>query len=83
MVKQILAQNVLDVGLHRPSFVSGLSKYVLQTKLPRGWKIPKFTKFIGDTNEFTVEHIARYQSEAGDLANNKNLKNEVFPKFFN
>ncbi|MCH79898.1 hypothetical protein A2U01_0000659 [Trifolium medium] len=29
------------------------------TELPRGWKIPKFTKFTGDTSESTVEHIAR------------------------
>ncbi|PNX60740.1 hypothetical protein L195_g052085, partial [Trifolium pratense] len=28
------------------------------TELPRGWKIPKFTKFAGDTTESTVEHVA-------------------------
>jgi hypothetical protein len=64
LVEAILAQNGLNVGLHRPNFVSALSEYVLQTELPRGWKIPKFTKFAGDTSEFTVEHIARYLTEA-------------------
>ncbi|MCH97962.1 hypothetical protein A2U01_0018960, partial [Trifolium medium] len=64
MVETILAQNGLNVGLHRPNFVSALSEYVLQTELPRGWKIPKFTKFAGDTSESTVEHIARYLTEA-------------------
>jgi len=50
LVKTIMAQNGLNIGLHRSNFVSPLSEYVLQTELPRGWKIPKFTKFVGDTN---------------------------------
>lgn len=35
-----------------------------------GWKFPKFTKFVSDTNESTDKHVARYQTEAGDLGNN-------------
>jgi hypothetical protein len=57
LVENIMAQNGLNIGLHRPNFVSPLSDLVLQSKLPRGYKIPKFTKFVGDTNESTVEHI--------------------------
>ncbi|XP_050897364.1 uncharacterized protein LOC127104207 [Lathyrus oleraceus] len=49
------------------------------TKLPRGCKIPKFTKFSGDTSESTIEHIARYMTEAGDLANSENLRMKYFP----
>ncbi|WJX12400.1 hypothetical protein P8452_02908 [Trifolium repens] len=79
LVENILAQNGLNIGLHRPNFVSALSEYVLQAELPRGWKIPKFTKFAGDTNESTVEHIARYLAEAGNLANNEDLKMKFFP----
>ncbi|KAK2428816.1 hypothetical protein QL285_027304 [Trifolium repens] len=79
LVETILAQNGLNIGMHRPHFVSALSEYVLQTELPRGWKIPKFTKFAGDTSESTVEHIARYLIEAGDLANNENLRMKYFP----
>ncbi|KAK2422828.1 hypothetical protein QL285_033329 [Trifolium repens] len=79
LVETILAQNGLNIGMHRPHFVSALSEYVLQTELPRGWKIPKFTKFAGDTSESTVEHIARYLTEAGDLANNENLRMKYFP----
>lgn len=48
-------------------------------ELPRGWKLPKFTKFDGDTNESTVKHIARYLNEAGDIANNENLRMRYFP----
>ncbi|XP_058776003.1 uncharacterized protein LOC131650309, partial [Vicia villosa] len=79
VVEQILVQNGINVGLHRPNFVSPLSEYVRQTELPRGWKIPKFTKFAGETGESTVEHIARFQTEAGELANNENLKMKYFP----
>ncbi|XP_045830864.1 uncharacterized protein LOC123922163 [Trifolium pratense] len=79
MVETILALNGLNVGLHRPNFVSTFSEYVLQTELPTGWKIPKFTKFAGDTSESTVKHIARYLAEAGDLANNENLRMKYFP----
>ena len=52
---------------------------MLQIELPRGVKVPKFTKFAGNTNEFTVEHIAHYLTEAGDIANNENLRMRYFP----
>jgi len=59
MVKALLAQNGFNMGLHKPNFVLALSEYVLETDLPRNTKIPKFTKFVGETNESTVKHIAR------------------------
>ncbi|XP_058727724.1 uncharacterized protein LOC131599348, partial [Vicia villosa] len=79
VVEQILVQNGINVGLHRPNFISPLSEYVRKTELPRGWKVPKFTKFAGETGESTVEHIARFQTEAGEIANNENLKMKYFP----
>ncbi|XP_050918930.1 uncharacterized protein LOC127136417 [Lathyrus oleraceus] len=57
IVKWIMAQNSVNMGLQRPNHTSPLSEYVLQTELPRGWKVPKFTKFAGDTNESTIMHI--------------------------
>jgi len=79
VVEALLAHNGFNMGLHRPNFVSALSEYVLMTELPRNWKVPKFTKFDGETNESTVEHIARYLMEVGDIANNENLKMKYFP----
>lgn len=78
MVKNILAQNGLSVSLHR-KIVSPLFEYVLQGEFHMGWKVPKFTKFVGDTSELIVEHIARYQTEAGKIENNENLKMLFFP----
>ena len=37
------------------------------------------TKLAGETDESTVEHIARYLIVAGDIANNENLKLKYFP----
>lgn len=67
------------MGLHRRNFVSALSEYVLMEELPRGWKVPKFTKPRGETSESSVEHIAPYLTEAGDITNNENLRMKYFP----
>ncbi len=73
-----MAQNGLNVGLHRPNVVSPLLEYDLQTELPKGYKIPKFTTFVGDTSESTVEDVARYLTVPGDIANNDNLRLKFF-----
>ena len=73
-----MAQNDLNIGLHRPNFLYLLSEYVLHTKLLRGWKVPKFTKFDGDTSGSTFEHIAHSLTEAGDISNNENLRLKFF-----
>src|ERR1044072_6373899 len=62
-----------------PTFTSPLNEYVLETEIPRGTKIPKFTKFSGESNESTVEHIARFEMEARNLAQQENLKLRFFP----
>ena len=79
VVENIMAQNGLNIGLHRPNFVFRLSELVLQSELPRGYKIPKFTKYAGDTSESIVGHIARHLTKAGDLTNDENLRLRFFP----
>ncbi|WP_338309919.1 hypothetical protein, partial [Bradyrhizobium sp. TM233] len=75
VVEQLLNQHGFNVGFaNRPHFISAFTEEVLEAELPRGWKVPKFTKFSGDSGESNVEHVARYQIEAGDLAINENLK---------
>ena len=78
LVENIMT-NGLNIGLHRPNFVSPLLELVLQSELSRGYKIPKFTKFAGDTSVSIVEHITQYLTEAGDLANDENLRLKYFP----
>ena len=74
-----MARNGVSIGLTRPNYTSPLSEYILQTELPRGWKVPKFSKFSGDTSELVVEHIAMYLTEVGDTSNNENLRIKYFP----
>ncbi|XP_050898411.1 uncharacterized protein LOC127105285 [Lathyrus oleraceus] len=74
IVVRIIERNGISSGLQRPTYSSPFPDSVLQTELPRGWKVPKFTKFAGDTEESTVGHVARYQTEVGDIANNEGLK---------
>ena len=79
MIERIMAQNGLNSGFRRPNYTSHIIDYIMQTELPRGVKVPKFTKFAGDTSESTVEHIARYLTEAGDIENDENLRIKYFP----
>lgn len=79
IVEQIIVRNGVNSCLQRPMYSSPLPDFVLQTKLSRGWKVPKFTKFFGDTEESTVEHVARYQTEHGGITNNEDLKMKYFP----
>lgn len=79
IVEAVMAQKGFNMGLHRPIFVSPFPMFIRQIDFPRRWKVPKFIKFSGETNESMVEHVVRYQSEVGDMANNKNLKMKYFP----
>lgn len=47
--------------------------------IPKGLENSKFTKFAGDTSEFTIEHIIGYLTKAVDIANNENLRIRYFP----
>ena len=77
IVERIMARNGMNT-MPRPTYSSPLSEYILQTENPRGWKIPKYTKFGGETGESIVEHIARYLTELEDMANNEGLRVKHF-----
>ncbi|XP_050919037.1 uncharacterized protein LOC127136533 [Lathyrus oleraceus] len=79
IVERIIVKNGISPCLQRPTYYSPLPDFVLQTELPRGWKVPKLTKFARDTEESIVEHVAMYQTEAGDIENNEDLKLKYFP----
>ncbi|XP_050909728.1 uncharacterized protein LOC127123561 [Lathyrus oleraceus] len=55
ILERIIVQNGVSSCLQRPTYSSPLPDFILQTELPRGWKVLKFTKFTGDTEESTVE----------------------------
>ena len=74
IVERIMARNGMNT-MPRPTY----SEYILQAENPRGWKIPKYSKFGGETGESTVEHIARYLTKSGVMANNEGSRVKHFP----
>ncbi|XP_050919793.1 uncharacterized protein LOC127137367 [Lathyrus oleraceus] len=81
IVERIMARNGMSATLQRPLYVSRLAEFILQAKAPRGMKVPKYTKFGGESGESTIEHVARYLTESGDLAHNECLRVKNFPSF--
>ncbi|XP_050876916.1 uncharacterized protein LOC127080649 [Lathyrus oleraceus] len=79
IVERYMVRNGVNFGLRRPNYTSPLTEYILEMDAPLRTKIPKFTKFVGDTTESTVEHVVRYLTEAGDMSNNKSLLMKFFP----
>ncbi|XP_058746395.1 uncharacterized protein LOC131619301 [Vicia villosa] len=79
MVERIMAQNGLNVGLHKPTYTSPLNEYILQSYVPHRWKVSECTKFYRDTTESTIEHMDRYIIEASKIASNENLRIKYFP----
>ena len=81
VVEQILNIFVFNVGYaSQPYFLSAFLDFIQQVELPEGWKTPKsLTTFFGDSRESTVEHIARYTLEIGQIAANEYLKMRFFP----
>ncbi|XP_050896617.1 uncharacterized protein LOC127103396 [Lathyrus oleraceus] len=74
IVERIMARNGMSATLQRPLYVSPLAEFILQAEAPRGMKVPKYTKFGGESGESTIEHVARYLTESGDLAHNESLR---------
>lgn len=74
-----MVRNGVNFGLRRPNYTLPLAEYVLQTDAPLRTKIPKFTKFAGDTTESTIEHVARYLNEVRDMSNSESLRMKFFP----
>ena len=74
-----MVRNGRNTECKRTMYVPPFLDFVLQTELPRGRKLPKFTKFAGDVEESSVEHVARYQIKLGDLVVNEYLRMKCFP----
>ncbi|XP_050875202.1 uncharacterized protein LOC127078820 [Lathyrus oleraceus] len=74
-----MARNGMGATLQRPLHASPLAEFILHAEAPRGMKVPKYTKFGGEFGESTIEHVARYLTESGDLAHNECLRVKNFP----
>ncbi|XP_050919303.1 uncharacterized protein LOC127136827 [Lathyrus oleraceus] len=79
IVERIMARNGMGATLQRPLYISPLAEFILQAETPRGMKVPKYTKFGGESGESIIEHVARYLTESWDLAHNECLRVKNFP----
>ncbi|XP_050890253.1 uncharacterized protein LOC127095628 [Lathyrus oleraceus] len=50
IVERIMARNGMSATLQRPLYASPLAEFILQTEAPRGMKVPKYTKFGGESD---------------------------------
>ncbi|XP_050895158.1 uncharacterized protein LOC127101751 [Lathyrus oleraceus] len=74
VTRWIMARNGMGATLQRPLYASPLAEFILQAEAPRGTKVPKYTKFGGESGESTIEHVAKYLIESGGLAHNECLR---------
>ena len=49
-----------------------------QIPLPHKYKLPDFTKFSGQGEVFTVEHVNRFIMQCGEAAHSDALKGRLF-----
>ncbi|XP_050915750.1 uncharacterized protein LOC127130832 [Lathyrus oleraceus] len=54
IVKRIMARNGMGATLQRPLYASPLAEFILQAEAPREMKVPKYTKFGGESVESTI-----------------------------
>lgn len=78
MIKQVLNRHGFEVDFHNLVLYHLFPDCVLQTKLPWGYKIPKFLNFSWELEESTVKHVAHYQIECGDITTNEYLIMKCF-----
>jgi hypothetical protein len=52
--------------------------YYNQLPYPRGYRVPKFTKFIGEDGNTTLEHVGQFILQYGEASANDALKLKIF-----
>ncbi|GKV33401.1 hypothetical protein SLEP1_g41920 [Rubroshorea leprosula] len=66
--------------LVRPSYHKPYPDYIdRDNPFPRGFKVPEFTLFSGDTSQSTIEHIGRFTIQCGEASGDDFLKLRLFP----
>ncbi|KAM2220628.1 hypothetical protein ACFX1S_019815 [Malus domestica] len=50
-----------------PKFIHPYPAYVERFKYPKGFKIPDFSLFAGESSLSSLEHVARFSAQCGDV----------------
>jgi len=80
MIEEVLNKHGFKVGNAQPPyFVFVFPDYILQSELPRCYKVPKFLTFAVELQESIVKYVAYFQTKCGDLTIDEFLKMKIFP----
>ncbi|KAM1469920.1 hypothetical protein ACFXTO_041034 [Malus domestica] len=50
-----------------PKFIHPYPAYVERFEYPKGFKIPDFSLFAGESSLSSLEHVARFTAQCGDV----------------
>ena len=72
-VDMVEIQRMIDSALKKgpkfPKFIHPYPAYVERFEYPKGFKIPDFSLFAGETSLSSLEHVARFTAQCGDVNN--------------
>ncbi|KAM1481262.1 hypothetical protein ACFX2I_028307 [Malus domestica] len=66
---QRMIDSAMKKGPKFPKFIHPYPTYVEQFEYPRGFKIPDFSLFAGESSLSSLEHVARFTAQCGDVNN--------------
>ena len=85
-IREALKQKLYGLGLRQIGRLEFYKPYPgmidRENPYPRGYKIPDFILFFEEDGQSTLEHVARFIVQCGELANYENFyhfKLKVFP----
>ncbi|XP_068344143.1 uncharacterized protein [Pyrus communis] len=64
---QRMIDSALKKGPKFPKFIHPYPAYVERFEYPRGFKIPDFILFAGESSLSSLEHVARFTAQCGDV----------------
>ncbi|KAM2973535.1 hypothetical protein FF2_020075 [Malus domestica] len=64
---QRMIDSAMKKGPKFPKFIHLYPAYVEQVEYPRGFKIPDFSLFPGESSLSSLEHVARFTAQCGDV----------------
>ncbi|KAM2867800.1 hypothetical protein COP2_023675 [Malus domestica] len=66
---QMMIDSAMKKGPKFPKFIHPYPAYVEKFKYPKGFKIPGFSLFAGELSLSSLEHVAQFTAQCGDVNN--------------
>ena len=66
---QRMIDSAMKKGPKFPKFIHPYPSYVLKFEYPKGFKIPDFNLFARESSLSSLEHVARFTAQCGDVNN--------------